>query len=236
MRISDRRTHVLLANRPFQGGPGISLYVGTPAATAIRYRRFKAVCPGVPWRPVSTETIDPGAATVPKCRRVGSVTSPTTSIDYTLPAELVNVPLAVNVRTYQNDYENESIYRQVITSTDSGGDGVDSILGSALILSVNKRDAGGVLVRFVYTAARDGLQPDQFALVQTSGPGSLDDAVIDSTSRENSIEITGLTDGATYGWRLEARNGAVTANLGTVSFTADATGPADPTGVIAVPL
>ena len=236
MRISDRRTRVLLANRPFQDGPGISLYVGTPDAAAIRYRRFKAVCPGVPWRPVSTETIDPGAATVPKCRRVGSVTSPTTSIDYTLPAELVDVALAVNVRTYQNDYENESIYRQVITATDSGGDSTDEILGTAVILAAEKRDAGGVRVRFVYTASRNGIQPTQFALVQTSGPGSLPDAVIDSTSRENSIDISSLTDGATYGWRLEARNGSVTANLGSVTFTADAAGPADPTGLVAVPL
>ena len=237
MRISSRRVRVLLANRPFQGDLGISLYVGTPDAAAIRYRRNKVVCPGVSWRPVSTtETIDPGAATVPKCQRVASVLSPDTEIPYTLPAALQNVPLAVQIRTYQGDYENESTYRPVITSTDSGGDSVDEILGAATILGADKRDAGGVRVRFVYTASRSGLQPTQFALVQTSGPGSLADAVIDSTSRMNSIDIDSLTDGSTYGWRLEARNGTVTANLGSVTFTADAAGPGDPTGLTAVPL
>lgn len=237
MRISSRRVRVLLAHRPFQGALGLSLYVGTPDAAAIRYRRNKVVSPGVQWFPVSrTATIDPGAASVPKCQRVGTVTSPTTSVSATLPAALINVPLAVNLRTYQGDYENESIYRQVITATDGGGGSTDKILGSAVILGADKRDAGGVLVRFIYTAVLSGIQPTQFALVQTSGPGSLPDAVIDSTSRENSIAIASLTDAVAYGWRLEARNGAVTANLGSVTFTADAVGPADPTGVVAVPL
>lgn len=237
MRISSRRVRVVLVNRPFQSGPGVSLYVGTPDAAAIRYRRNKVVCPGVPWRPVSiTNTINPGAATVPKCQRVASVTSPIATVNYTLPAALQNVPLAVQIRTYQGDYENESIYRPIVTSTDSGGTTVNKILGTATILGADKRDAGGVRVRFTYTASLNGIQPTQFALVQTSGPGSLADAVIDSTSRLNSIDIAGLTDATAYGWRLEARNGSVTANLGSVSFTADAAGPADPTGLTAVPL
>jgi hypothetical protein len=144
--------------------------------------------------------------------------------------------LVVDVRTFVGDYENESLYRQVVTATDGSGNQTNKILGTANILSADKRDGGGVLVRFTYSASISGLQPTQFALVQTSGPGSLPDAVVDALDWSNSIEIDGLTNATAYGWRLEGRNGSVTANLGSVTFTADAAGPADPTGVVAVPL
>lgn len=226
---------MLLGNRPFQNGPGASLYVGTPTAADIRYRRNRCVQDSSLWYPVSTDTIEPGAATVPKCLRVGSAASPTDEIAYTLPAELEDATIAVQARTYANDYENETIYRpQVIVA--ASGEQDDAILGTATILGTEKLDGGGMRLRFAYAASRSGVQPLEFALVQTSGPGSLSDVVIIAVDRLHEIEVTGLADATAYGWRLEARSGAVSAVLGTVSFTADAAGPPGVTGAVAVPI
>jgi hypothetical protein len=236
MRARSQNTRILLGQRPFAGDLGASLYAGTPAGVDIRYRRNKPVCPGALWWPVSTtETIDPGAASVDKTQRVASVTSPTDSIAYTLPAELLGVNVACQVRTYQDDYENETIYRPVIVGVDGGGDPADAILGTAVVITQEKRDSGGLRVQFAYTASRDGLQPTEFALVKTSGSGTVADVVITASGRSNTIIVTGLTDGVTYGFRLEARNGSVTASLATLTFTADATGPGDPISVVATP-
>lgn len=234
MRVRTHGARVLLGQRPFQGSTvGASLYLGV---TDPAYRRNRVMSPNANWFCVSTTLIDPGAASVQKCLAVAQVTSPTTDLNYTLPADLQNGPLALDVRTFVGDYENESIYRQALTATDGGGDLTGEILGTANILGADKRDGGGVRVRFTYSASLSGLQPTQFALVQTSGPGSLADAVVDAVEWSNSIDVDGLTDATAYGWRLEGRNGSVTADLGSVTFTADAAGPADPTGVVAVPL
>lgn len=236
MRARSRNSRIILADRPFQGSTiGASLYVGSPDATDIRYRRNKIMSPNSAFWPISTtETIDPGADSVPKSQRVAFVTSPTDELSYTLPDTLIGVPLAVQVRTFWNDYENETIYRPALTSVDGGGDQESQILGTVSILPPVKLDGGGVAVSFQYYASLEGQQPLEFALVQTSGPGSLADAVI-SANDINRIEIAGLTNGATYGWNLEGRNGATSVVLGTVTFTADSQGPTGVTSFEIIP-
>ncbi len=218
---------MILAQRPFAGvTEGASLYIGTPGAADIRYRRTKVMSPSSPFWPLTTtDTIDPGAASVPKCQAVAQVTDPTEQLTYSIPPAQFGQPIAFQVRTFWNDYENETIYRPVLTKTDGSGNQDDKILGAAVISPPIKMDAGGMSLTFRYIPSRSGIQPTQFALVQTSGPGSLADTVIGAAEGLNTAEIDGLANGQTYGWRLEARNGSVLANLGAVVFTADADGP-----------
>lgn len=236
MRITARGVGVVLTARPYQGSTiGASLYVGTPTEADIVYRRNKVVSPGVPFRTVGIVTIAPGAAgSIPKSRRVAFVTDPTQTITYSLPAALQGVPVAFQIRTFRDDLENETIYRPVVTGTDGSGDQSDTILGTATVLDPIKLDGGGMRLKFVYIASAWGLQPTQFALVQTSGPGSLADVVVSAAGSVNSIDITGLTDATAYGWNLEARNGAVSVVLGAVTFTADSAGPSGVTAFAAV--
>jgi len=234
MRARSRNVRVILADRPFQGGLGASLYVGSPGASDIRYRRGRIMSPNSPFWPISTNLIDPGAASVPKSQRVASTTSPTDELSYTLPIAMRDVTVAVQVRTYWNDYENETIYRPFLTGVDGGGDEDGQILGTVSILPPVKLDGGGMSVSFQYYASPLGEQPLQFALVQTSGPGSLPDAVIPANDF-NVVEIDGLTNAATYGWNLEGRNGTTAVVLGTVTFTADSQGPTGVTSFEVVP-
>jgi hypothetical protein len=216
MRVFQRGIGHIITERPFQGGPGARLYVAAGDASDILYRPPRAFdSRHLPLSPILTRDL-----------AVATCESPDAELVYELPAELLDTQIACQVRTYADDYENETIYRPWQTETDGDGNETGTIDGTVVIQSIQKRDDGGLLVEFIYTASRYGLQPDQFALVQTSGPGSLADAVVSaSVEQVQSIEISGLTDGEDYGWRLEARNGAVTANLGTVEFTADAEGP-----------
>lgn len=236
MRVTGTGRRIVLTARPYQGSTeGASLYVGTPDENSINYRRNKSVSPGQPFRTVGTKTITPGAAgSIPKTRRVAFVTNPTQTINYTLPAALVGVPVAFQVRTFRDDLENEQIYRPVVTGTDGSGNQSDTIQGTATILDPIKLDGGGVRVKFVFTASAYGIQPTQFALVQTAGPGSLPDAVITAAGSLNSIDIAGLTNATAYGWNLQARNGAVSVVLGAVTFTADSAGPSGVSAFAAV--
>jgi hypothetical protein len=238
MRARSHNSRIILADRPFQGDLGASLYVGTPEAIDIRYRRLKVMSPRSRFWPITTtETIDPGAASVPKSQRVAFVTDPTAELTYELPDTLIGVPVACQVRTFWNDYENESIYRPVITGSDDDGDQTGEIYGTANILDPIKLDGGGISVSFQYYPSVLGIQPTGFALVQTSGPGSLPDALTgtDTSSGFSTISIPGLTNATAYGWRLEARNGAAVTDLGNVAFTADAVGPAGTTTLTVIP-
>lgn len=235
MRSRSHKSRVCLGDRPFHGSTiGASLYVGTPDAVDIRYRRLKPVG-SVPWFPVSAKLIDIGADSIPRTLRVAHTLSPTGELTYTLPPELIGVPIACQVRTFANDLENETIFLPVLIGSDGGGEQSDLILGTAEILPAEKLDAGGVLIRWNYYPDANGVQPTDFALVQTSGPGLLPDTLVTALVGYNAARIDGLTDAAAYAWRLEARNGATVADLGSVTFTADGTGPAGTITLTVVP-
>jgi hypothetical protein len=225
VRIFNRGRNTIITDRPYQGGPGAKLYVAAGNPTDIIYRAARAYDPKhLALQPVVTRDVS-----------VATVNSPTTRLSYTLPAALLNTQLSCQVRTFAGDYENETIYRPRIVSVDGGGTPNDSILGTAVVISIEKRDNGGVLVTFAYTASANGLQPDTFALLKTSGGGTVADSTIPATDRVQSIETDGLADGVAYGFNLQARSGAITVVLGSLTFTADTTGPSDPVNVIAVP-
>lgn len=231
MRARSHNTRILLGQKPFAGGPGASLYVGTPDGPAIRYRRLKPVGPGSIWHPkTTTATIDPGADSVDKTQRVATVDSPDDQMTYTLPAALLGVPVACQVRTFQDHYENETIYRPVIVGVDGDGDQADTILGTVAVLRVAKLDDGGMLVAFAYTPSPSGLQPAEFAVVKTAGSGTVADVVADANGlRVQEIQVDGLTNGVDYVFDLEGRVDAVEQVLASFTFTADAAGPASPT-------
>lgn len=226
MRVFQRGIGHILTERPFQDGPGARLYVAAGDPTDIIYRPNRAFNPKhLPLQPVLTRDL-----------AVASVDSPTAELVYSLPPELIGVQLSCQVRTFADDYENETIYRPVVTGSDGGGDQSDTIQGTGLVLTVEKLDGGGMLVTFAYTASASGLQPTSFALVKTSGAGTVADVVIDATGdRVDQIQVDALTDGVTYEFDIEARNGAIAVVLDSLTFTADAAGPADPSSVVATP-
>ncbi len=227
MPLFQRGRNYVIAERPYQGGPGAKLYVAAGTPADIVYRSPRAFDPRHrPLQPVTTRDLS-----------VATVNSPDTELTYNLPVELIGVPIAVQVRTFGDDYENETIYRPWATGSDGSGDLSDTIQGTATILVPVKQDGGGMSVTFWYYASRFGVQPTEFALAQTSGPGSLADVVIDAAaSPTNVISIDGLTDATAYGWNLEARAGAVSAVLGAITFTADAAGPSGITSFSVEPL
>lgn len=238
MRARSHNTRVLLGQRPFADGPGASLYVGTPNGRSIRYRRLKPVGPASRWYAQSTTaTIDPGADSVDKTQRVATADSPATQMTYTLPASLLNVDVAVQVRTFQNDRENQTIYRPVIVGVDGSGEQNDEVRGSVTVLAIEKRDAGGLLVRIAWTPSRDGVQPETLRLRKSSGAGTVADVdvVPNDAIRLYEFEVEGLSNGVTYGFVVQGIAGAVTTALASLEFTADSAGPTSVT-VTAVPL
>jgi len=228
---------IVLGNRPFQGA-GASLYVGGPAAADIRYRRFKCEQPSALWYVVSDDqTLDPGAAEVPKCLAVAQVSSPTNEITYTISAELLDQALACQVRTFADDRENESIYRPRVIVTDSGGDDAGSILGVVTVDRSEKRDGGTVRIYFTYRAVRSGTAVQQFRVVQTAGPGTIADVVVTAYgSAQYSADVEGMADGDSCTFRIDGEAGAAVTTLATgIVLVADAAGPPAVTGATAIP-
>ena len=228
MRVRSKNCRITLGQRPFAGGLGASLYIGTDGQESIKYRRWKVAGHYVsPWWCVSTDEIDPGAASIPTCAAVGQVKSPTTEIDYAVPAELLGTDVWCQVRTHKSDIENESIYRpRQITIAEDGTNGT-LILGTARINTIEKRDAGGVRIRWLWSKSRDGAQPTQFVVSKVSGSGTIQSVVVAvTTERQYEAILTGLTDGVSYVFKLSAQNGSVENDLVTgIEFVGDAAGP-----------
>lgn len=225
MRIYSPSMSYCYNHRPFAGGLGAALYVGIGSATAIRYRRgmIPNGCDFAIWGPQS----DFGAANVKKTLYVETIKSPTAQFSYTIPAAYFSQDLFFQVRTHQADIENESIYRPESLEIDGSGNAVNEISGTGRILRIEIRDGGTLRIRFVYDSVRDGLQPTQFVITKTSGPGSVDPVAVTHTGkRYYELDIPSLVDATEYTFELTAENGATTAVLDSVTATADASGPA----------
>ena len=221
-----RGVKILNTNRPFDGD-GVKMYVGT-SPESIRYRPNQIVSQN--YAPlIYPTTNDVSVATK-------SSPNATDEISYTLPAALIDTEVWYQLRTYKDDYENQSIYRPRRLVTDGDGEEDNQIHGTALVTQLQKRDGGGLRIKFLYTAARDGLQPTQFVIVKTSGSGTIASVVVTATNaREYTADVAGLTNGVAYQFRLDAENGDVTATLLTgIAFTGDAAGPAAVTSLVAV--
>ena len=224
MRIYDPSMNYVYHHRPFAGGLGAALYVGIGSPTAIRYRRSKILngCDFLCWG----SEIDFGAAFVQKTMYVETIKSPTAQFSYTIPAAYYGQEIYFQVRTHEGDIENESIYRPQALQTDGSGNGVNEFRGSGRFLRVEKRDGGTLRFRFVYDTVRDGLQPSQFVIIKTAGPGSVDSVAVTHTGKRTyELDVPNLADATDYTFQLMAENGAITAVLDTTTATADSAGP-----------
>ncbi|QDU03151.1 hypothetical protein V6x_28630 [Gimesia chilikensis] len=232
MRIYCPSMKYVYNHRPFAGGLGAALYVGIGSPQNIRYRRGLVPdgCDFALWGPAS----DFGGDVVKKTLYVETIKSPTAQFSYTIPAAYYGEEIYFQVRTHEADIENESIYRPQALQTDESGNGVNEIRGRGRFLSVEKRDGGTLRFRFVYDSVRDGLQPSQFVITKTAGPGSVDPvAVTHSGKRYYELDVPSLADATEYTFQLSAENGPTTAVLDSLTATADAAGPPAITGLTA---
>lgn len=220
--------HIIGANNRHDNVLGAALYVsaaGVDDPTAIRYRHGRplsghVIAAGVEWQPGTHFLHD-------AC--VAIIVSPTNEITYSLPAEYHGTTFWAQVRSHASGLENETLWRPQRITLDGGGDGgsASTIDGTAIVLAVEKRDGGGLRVRFRYLSAETGLTPDTFTLSRTAGPTSPSDV---STSyqigaRDYTLDVESLTDAGAYTFALKATSGAAESTLTTIDFTADASGP-----------
>lgn len=213
--------HILSADRPFQG-QGVSVYAGEGQP---RYRKVRTV--GRRLTPLRT------AFTGSKTARIASeaATAGPVSLDATLPAELIDVAnVAIDVRHYRNDAENDSSAPQIV-SVDSGGDGEDVIDGRAILIDpIEYRTGGSVRLRFRYEHFRG--TPARFRLERLSGPTSPADVTVTYFGPDlYEADFSSLSAGTyTFALSIENTGATVTTTLiAPITVVPDATGPDAPT-------
>ncbi|OGT59909.1 MAG: hypothetical protein A3E01_10725 [Gammaproteobacteria bacterium RIFCSPHIGHO2_12_FULL_63_22] len=242
MRLICQDHSLLPSQRPFAGGIGASLYLGDgdpltdPGPVSILYRR-NTILDGSDQPVLCGEIHDFGAASYHKSPAVDQVTSPTEEMAYAIPAALYGRVVWAQVRTFKDDVENESLYRpRRIVLDGSGGDAAE-ILGTARVTELLALDGGGVLVRFIYDAVRDGAQPEQFALSRTAGPTSPLPGVTLFVAGQRRYELTiaSLQDAGAYTFTIRGEAAATSKDLVIgITFTADGDGPPAVSGLSAV--
>lgn len=224
-------------DRPFNG-EGVSVYASV--GETVQYRNLR-VLPVSRIRGRRNGTVkgqggnhDLAATSVLKTARVASAASPAETLDYTLPAAMLNATVTFDVRRYLDDVENESEnYRTATVETDGSGDDDTGILGSAVLLSQEVRAGGIVRLRLAYKESRDGVQPTVFRAMRTAGPSSPANTTASYSPGQRIVEIDTavLLDSSAYTFKVRAENTAGTVTLDVltgISVQADATGPATP--------
>lgn len=241
MRVIDEELDMLFDARPFANGVGASLYVGVvdplsdPGPTSIIHRRNRLLDGAGDVLAHVRGEYDLGADSVPKSPRVAFTESPSAEITLTVPADWYSKAVWVQVRPFADNYENETIYRPQRLLIDSEGNPETPVLGTATILAKEKRDAGGLRLRFAYKPSRDGATPTGFILRKATGTGTITDGTVSydgSTpggsvaQRVYEIDITGLTNAVAYTFDLLATDGSIeTTLIAAIAFTGDAAGP-----------
>jgi hypothetical protein len=236
VRFFQQHQKLLPLRNRFEGGPGVSLYLGpagTDDATQIQYRN-RRLFNGQVWFPLSTGW-NGGQEFFLHDSIIAQVTCPTEEITYSLPVAYTDTTFWLQLRTFAGGLENPSIYAQQRITVDSDQEQADSIDGSAFVTAIQKRDAGGLRVRFEWIPAITGIQPTQFTLSRTAGPTSPSDVSVTASGLflYYEIDMASLQDAGAYTFALKAVNGAITKTLSTISFTADASGPAAVTSLAA---
>ena len=215
-------------HQPFTGS-GVSLYV--TAGSSVQYRNLRLIHGSI----LRGTEFDCGGTSVLKTARNTFAASPVTAITATIdPSDTYEV----DIRTFRDNVENESDnYRTRSITVDGSGDDTSTIQGTATLLDYEKRDGGIVRIRFMWEPAADGVQPDTFTAIRTAGPTSPANAsvTVDAGVRLLvTIDTPTLSDASAYTYKIQASLSAVTADVLTgISLTADATGPAAPSGVTA---
>lgn len=233
MRIYTPTIPLCLQQRPYAGGLGASLYLGSgdpdadPGPSSILFRRNRILFGGAHLVFLGTD-VQLGGASIPKTPAVAQVTSPTAEINYSIPEYLEGKVVWAQIRTFKDDVENESIYRPRRIVLDGDGELDDRILGTAYVTELIALDGGGLTVKFIYSASRDGAQPVQFVLSRTAGPTSPSPATTPFVAGQRQFELTiaSLQDAGAYTFTLSAEGDTTSADLVTgIAFTADGSGP-----------
>ncbi len=232
--IDDEFHAFALSHRPYAGPLGVSLYAAAvdpladPGPRSIEYRRCRILDGSDTVLAGLDGVYALGAASVTKSPRLASVTNPTAEIRYLIPEEWAEQAVWAQLRTYAADHENETIYRPRRIHLDADGEDVTPVLATATVIAIEKRDGGGLLLRFSYNASRDSATPTQFVLTKVTGTGTITPGTVDydATERIYEIEITGLTNAVAYTFTLSAETETGSTDLVTgIAFTADAAGP-----------
>jgi len=213
---------------PFTGA-GVSVYV--TSGSTVLYRKQRMIHGSI----LRGVDFDCGAASVLKTARKTFTTSPVSSITTTISP---SATYSVDIRTFRDDVENETDnYRTRSITLDGSGNDTSTIQGTATLLDYEKRDGGIVRLRMLWEPSADGVQPDTFTAIRTAGPTSPANIAVTVTAGIRTvveIDTLALSDASAYTYKIQASLSAVTADVLTgISVTADATGPAAPTGVTA---
>lgn len=234
MRIRSRK--LLFNHHPFTAGRGASLYGGhgssptdDPGPACISFRPLRVIGPA--HIKGSGGGFDFGNG-VRKTAALATLEDPDNEWIYTLPAGYLNRICYFQVRPYASHVENLATYAPLRIKLDSGGEPVNTIDGTAELVAVEIRAGGIVRIKFLWLPAVTGIQPLQFLAIRTAGPTIPLNATITNPGKGNvSIDTPALLDSAPYTYKIQAKNGSTTKDLITgIVFTADATGPAVPTG------
>lgn len=241
MRLICEDVDFVFIDRPYAGSLGVSLYAAAvdpltdPGPRSIEYRRNRILNSADNLIAGVSGVYALGATSVPKSPRLESVTSPTGEISHTIPAEWEDRTVWVQLRTFAEDYENETIYRPRRLVLDGDGTDATPVLATATVIALEKRDGGGLLVRFAYNQTRDSATPNQFVLTKATGTGSISPGVVAFAAEQRiyEIEVTGLTNAVAYTFTLHAETDAVSTDLVTeIAFTGDSAGPPAVTATI----
>ena len=183
MRITCQDdTPLLLQDAPYAGSLGAALYLAAvdPDSDAdpsvIEYRRCRTFDGADGFISGVDGMFDLGASSVPKSPAVAFIDSPDDEFRYSIPVDWHGKTIWAQVRTHAADYENETLYRPRKITLDGSGDDDTPVYGTATILAAEKRDDGGLRVRFSFTASRTGATPTAFTLtstLETLTPGAM---------------------------------------------------------------
>lgn len=224
--ILQRNVNYVFSATPFSGR-GVSIYAGTPP---LRYRNMTILQRKIV---LQKRTLFPVTKTSRVASQAGSAGDAITpAVDL---SAFAGQTIAVDVRHYADNVENQASHPRLIT-LDGSGDVVTEIRGVAVELNHEVRAGGIVRIRFRWIPSPDGTQPDLFRIARTAGPTSPADVTTAVRSARNGagiyeIDTPALSDASAYTYKVQAENtaGTVTKDLLTgISITADATGPTAP--------
>lgn len=143
----------------------------------------------------------------------------------------------LNIRAWRDDVENPQTYGEQVLIVDGNGDSSPVFEGSGYVLNVVKREAGGMLVRVVWTSPESS-PPESLTLTRVSGPTNVADVVLNwaATQRLYTFTVTGLQNAGSYVFRVVAAKDGYTirATISPTSTSTDFTFVADASGPSAV--
>ena len=211
IRTIQRRRAIFCTNQPFAGGPGAKVYAGLGSADLIRYRPNVIFQPRVmPVNPVFSNDVS-----------LATVTSPTNTINFTAPAAWSGrSDIWIQVRTWGNGWENESIYQPLNVGIDGGGALVQFIAGTYTRQATTYGDAPSAILNFLWNNQANCVQATAFKAVYVSCPTNFGTVTAAAVSgRAQNLVIPGALAAGTYHYTLTAVNGSVTLLIDTFSFT-----------------